>query len=65
MDPRALVGDPTRLRSLGWRPTVDFEQLVALMVDFDLAELGSADGGRDGVALPVAGSGAPQPGSER
>ena len=64
-DPRALVGDPARLRSLGWRPTVDFEQLVALMVDFDLAELGSADGGRDGVALPVAGSGAPQPGSER
>jgi len=38
-DPRALVGDPSRLRSLGWQPTVDFEQLVALMVDFDLAEL--------------------------
>jgi GDPmannose 4,6-dehydratase len=38
-DPRALVGDPSRLMSLGWRPSVDFAQLVALMVDSDLAEL--------------------------
>ena len=38
------VGDPTRARTdLGWRPTLTFEQLVARMVDADLAELsGSA-----------------------
>ena len=38
-DPRALVGDPTRLKALGWEPSVDFAQLVALMVDSDLADL--------------------------
>ena len=35
-DPKELVGDPSRLRALGWRPSVDFTQLVALMVDHDL-----------------------------
>jgi GDPmannose 4,6-dehydratase len=40
-DPRALVGDPSRLRSLGWSATVDFEQLVTLMVDADLVDLRS------------------------
>ncbi len=44
-DPRALVGDPSRLRSLGWRPTVGFDELVALMVDADLADLGSPPAG--------------------
>jgi GDPmannose 4,6-dehydratase len=38
-DPRALVGDATRLRALGWRPSVSFEQLVRIMVDADLREL--------------------------
>jgi GDPmannose 4,6-dehydratase len=34
------VGDPTRARTeLGWAPTLTFEQLVARMVDADLAEL--------------------------
>jgi GDPmannose 4,6-dehydratase len=34
-----LLGDATKARDrLGWRPSVDFEQLVALMVDADLAE---------------------------
>ncbi|HML00688.1 MAG TPA: GDP-mannose 4,6-dehydratase, partial [Acidimicrobiales bacterium] len=33
-----LVGDPSRARAeLGWEPTVGFEQLVAMMVDADLA----------------------------
>ncbi|HMK62264.1 MAG TPA: GDP-mannose 4,6-dehydratase [Acidimicrobiales bacterium] len=33
-----LVGDASRARSvLGWEQTVDFEQLVAMMVDADLA----------------------------
>lgn len=35
-DPRQLVGDPARIRRLGWSPSVDFEQLVRLMVDADL-----------------------------
>ncbi|MCB9156658.1 MAG: GDP-mannose 4,6-dehydratase [Caldilineaceae bacterium] len=35
-----LVGDPEKAgRVLGWEPTVDFRQLVQLMVDADLAEL--------------------------
>jgi GDPmannose 4,6-dehydratase len=35
-----LVGDASRARAqLGWAPTVTFEQLVAMMVDADLAEL--------------------------
>ena len=41
-DPRALVGDPSRLRSLGWRPSVDFEELVAIMVRADLDALDDA-----------------------
>ena len=38
-DPKQLVGDPTRLRALGWVPSVDFEQLVHLMVDADIRAL--------------------------
>ncbi|MGH9076649.1 MAG: GDP-mannose 4,6-dehydratase [Acidimicrobiales bacterium] len=35
-----LIGDPTRARSvLGWKPEVDFDQLVRMMVDADLAAL--------------------------
>ena len=34
-----LVGDATKAREkLGWRPTIDFEQLVTMMVDSDLME---------------------------
>ena len=37
-----LVGDPSKAgRILGWEPTVDFRQLVRLMVDADLAMLQS------------------------
>ena len=36
-----LIGDPAKARRrLGWRPRVDFEQLVRGMVDADLARLG-------------------------
>jgi GDPmannose 4,6-dehydratase len=36
------VGDPTRARSvLGWEPRTSFEQLVAEMVEADLARLGA------------------------
>jgi GDPmannose 4,6-dehydratase len=32
-----LIADPTKAREqLGWEPSVDFEQLVKLMVDADL-----------------------------
>ncbi len=34
-----LVGDPTKAREvLGWKPTIDFPTLVAMMVDADLIE---------------------------
>jgi len=36
-DPRMLVGDPTRLRSIGWTPSVTFEQLVEIMVAAELS----------------------------
>ncbi|WP_104082390.1 GDP-mannose 4,6-dehydratase [Cryobacterium sp. Y11] len=35
-DPKELVGDPRRLKALGWAPTVNFDQLVKLMVDADI-----------------------------
>jgi GDPmannose 4,6-dehydratase len=38
-DPKELVGDPTRLKSLGWEPSVDFDALVTLMVRADLDAL--------------------------
>ena len=38
-----LIGDARRARAeLGWRPTLTFEELVARMVDADLAELSAA-----------------------
>jgi len=34
-----LIGDPTKARErLGWKPQLSFVELVAMMVDFDLAE---------------------------
>ncbi|POH69710.1 GDP-mannose 4,6 dehydratase [Cryobacterium zongtaii] len=38
-DPKELVGDPTRLKALGWEPSVDFTDLVTLMVQADLDAL--------------------------
>jgi GDPmannose 4,6-dehydratase len=39
-DSAPLVGDPTLARQrLGWRATLDFEQLVQRMVDADLRAL--------------------------
>jgi GDPmannose 4,6-dehydratase len=38
-DPRALVGDARRLRTLGWEPSLDFPALVALLVESDLRRL--------------------------
>jgi GDPmannose 4,6-dehydratase len=37
-----LVSDPSKTRSvLGWEPTVDFKELVTMMVDADLERLSS------------------------
>lgn len=38
-DPKTLVGDPTKLRSIGWRPSVSFPELVQIMVSAELDEL--------------------------
>ena len=38
-DPQQLVGDPSRLRAIGWAPTVGFAELVHEMVDAELASL--------------------------
>ena len=37
-----LIGDPAKAKEkLGWEPKVRFEELVRIMVEADLAELGS------------------------
>ncbi len=36
-DPEQLVGDATRLRSIGWKPTVSFPELVSIMVEAEFA----------------------------
>ncbi|TPX04233.1 GDP-mannose 4,6-dehydratase, partial [Schumannella luteola] len=41
-DPQELVGDPRRLRDIGWQPTVGFTSLVHTMVGAELVALGSA-----------------------
>jgi len=38
-EPNRQIGDASRLRALGWRPTRDFPSLVGLMVDADLQAL--------------------------
>jgi GDPmannose 4,6-dehydratase len=35
-DPQQLVGDPSKLRSIGWSPSVSFRELVAIMVGAEL-----------------------------
>jgi GDPmannose 4,6-dehydratase len=38
-----LLADPTRARKeLGWKPKVRFPELVAMMVDADMARLSGA-----------------------
>jgi GDPmannose 4,6-dehydratase len=38
-----LIGDPSKAKKdLGWKPSVDFKGLVAMMVDADLARLSRA-----------------------
>jgi GDPmannose 4,6-dehydratase len=46
-----LRGDPSRAREvLGWQPKVDFQAMIEMMVDADLARLSSGHGGRVAVA---------------
>jgi GDPmannose 4,6-dehydratase len=41
-----LIGDPSKARrELGWEPRVNFEQLVAMMVDADIARLSGRPAG--------------------
>ncbi|TFE24492.1 GDP-mannose 4,6-dehydratase, partial [Frankia sp. B2] len=56
-----LVGDSSKAREvLGWKPRVGFEELVAMMVDADVAtETESA--ARDGLAAPAGRAGAARP----
>ena len=41
-DPKQLVGDPTRLRSIGWAPSVTFHELVGIMITAELERLSAA-----------------------
>jgi len=38
-DPQQLVGDPSKLRSIGWQPSVSFPELVGIMVAAELEHL--------------------------
>ena len=38
-DPQRLVGDPSKLKNLGWTPSVGFAELVRTMVDAELVSL--------------------------
>ncbi|MGH1394784.1 MAG: GDP-mannose 4,6-dehydratase [Trichormus sp.] len=48
-----LIGDPTKAQQkLGWKPSVTFEELVALMVEADLQALGQTSPNGNGSLLP-------------
>jgi GDPmannose 4,6-dehydratase len=38
-DPQRLVGDASKLRGIGWRPTMTFSELVATMVEAELINI--------------------------
>jgi GDPmannose 4,6-dehydratase len=48
-----LVGDAAKAHAaLGWRPEVDFERLIRMMVDADLARLSRHSAKAEGIELP-------------
>ena len=48
-----LVGDAEKaLRKLGWKPSVSFEEMIALMVDCDLKRLRASTGSMSSTAKP-------------
>lgn len=38
-DPKQLVGDPSKLRRIGWEPSVSFPELVGIMVSAELSDI--------------------------
>ena len=38
-NPKQLVGDPSKLRSIGWKPSVTFHELVSIMVTAEFKQL--------------------------
>jgi GDPmannose 4,6-dehydratase len=49
-----LIGDPTKARTvLGWQPSVDFKELIEMMVDADLARLAGPSGSKASSASSV------------
>lgn len=38
-DPKQLVGNPKKLRSIGWKPSVTFDDLVRIMVTAEMEDL--------------------------
>ena len=53
-DISTLVGDATKARSeLGWRPRVDFQQLIEMMVDADLEIEKQNLGPAEGLSVPL------------
>jgi GDPmannose 4,6-dehydratase len=47
-----LIGNPAKARAvLGWEPTIDFNALVAMMVEADLARLAAGHGLHDRAAV--------------
>lgn len=50
-----LIGDPTKARQkLGWEPSINFEALVKLMVEADLAAIGISHSAGNGTATDTA-----------
>jgi len=51
-DPRSLVGDATRLRELGWKPSIAFHELVTEIVDSYLERIATEEGQRHTPVAP-------------
>jgi GDPmannose 4,6-dehydratase len=50
-DPVSLVGDPSKARAkLGWEPRTSFEELIRMMVENDLQDLGAGSAVRTDLA---------------
>jgi GDPmannose 4,6-dehydratase len=48
-----LIGDPTKAQQkLGWKPSVTFKELVALMVEADLQAVGCTSPNGNGAKYP-------------
>jgi GDPmannose 4,6-dehydratase len=52
-DPQQLVGDSTRLRQIGWEPSVTFTELVGIMVNSELQRWQPSGAPSSSLASPV------------